>query len=104
MILIRVDLPDPFSPSSACTSPGRTSNETSSSAQTPGKNLLTFRNVRAGSPEGGTSEEAVGFCCVMRRTPGERSDREKRVPSSLIGQGSQGGGRQKSACNLHAFA
>ena len=32
---ISVDLPAPFSPSRACTSPGSTSNETSVSAATP---------------------------------------------------------------------
>ena len=32
---INVDLPAPFSPSRACTSPGSTSNETSVSAATP---------------------------------------------------------------------
>ena len=32
---ISVDFPAPFSPSSACTSPGSTSNETSVSAATP---------------------------------------------------------------------
>src|SRR5918994_412369 len=39
MILIRVLLPAPFSPRSACTSPGRASKSTSSSATTPGKSL-----------------------------------------------------------------
>src|SRR3954470_16270277 len=39
MILIRVLLPAPFSPSRAWTSPGRTSKSTSSRATTPGKTL-----------------------------------------------------------------
>src|SRR5436190_2528394 len=38
-MFISVDLPAPFSPSSACTSPRRTSNETSSLATTPGNSL-----------------------------------------------------------------
>src|SRR3954471_6625535 len=38
-MFINVDLPAPFSPSSACTSPRRTSNETSSLATTPGNSL-----------------------------------------------------------------
>src|SRR5579863_4652698 len=37
-----VDLPAPFSPTSAWTSPGRISSETPSSAMTPGKVLRTF--------------------------------------------------------------
>src|SRR6478736_10043921 len=37
---IRVDLPAPFSPIRACTSPGRASNETSSFATTPGKRFV----------------------------------------------------------------
>ena len=40
MILMSVDLPAPFSPISACTSPGRSSNETSLSACTPANDLL----------------------------------------------------------------
>src|SRR5215472_5362948 len=38
-MFISVDLPAPFSPSSACTSPRLTSNETSSFATTPGNSL-----------------------------------------------------------------
>src|SRR5215471_11546399 len=40
MILIRVDLPAPFSPTRACTSPARRSNDTPLSARTPPKLLL----------------------------------------------------------------
>src|SRR5215813_2427273 len=43
MIFMRVDLPAPFSPMSACTVPRSTRSETSSSAATPGKLLLMFR-------------------------------------------------------------
>src|SRR3990170_7382073 len=39
-IFIRVDLPAPFSPTRAWTSPGNTSKETSSRARTPGKSLV----------------------------------------------------------------
>ena len=39
--LMRVDLPAPFSPISACTSPARTSSDTSVSAATPAKDLDT---------------------------------------------------------------
>jgi hypothetical protein len=41
-----VDLPAPFSPTKACTSPLRRSNETLSSAFTPGKLLETFSTSR----------------------------------------------------------
>src|SRR3954447_22171564 len=47
--LISVDLPAPFSPTSACTSPGSSANETSSSATTPEKRLVTSRTSRIGS-------------------------------------------------------
>src|SRR5262249_56964564 len=40
MILIRVDLPAPFSPTRACISPARRSNDTPLSARTPPKLLL----------------------------------------------------------------
>src|SRR3984885_11689986 len=41
MIFMRVDLPAPFSPISACTVPALRLSETSSSATTPGNALLT---------------------------------------------------------------
>src|SRR5689334_8633381 len=41
--LINVDLPAPFSPTSACTSPGSTRRLTRSSARTPGKRFETSR-------------------------------------------------------------
>src|SRR6185436_727605 len=47
--LIRVDLPAPFSPISACTSPGRSRKSTPSSARTPGKDLLIAVIVTTGS-------------------------------------------------------
>ena len=40
MILMSVDLPAPFSPTSACTSPRRKSKDTRSSARSPAKALL----------------------------------------------------------------
>src|SRR6218665_155187 len=53
MIFISVDLPAPFSPSSACTEPGRRRNCTLSRATTPGKDLLTPRTCsRQGGPGG----------------------------------------------------
>src|ERR1700722_9156410 len=47
-IFISVDLPAPFSPMRASTSPGRTRRLTFSSARTPGKDLLTPSTSRIG--------------------------------------------------------
>src|SRR5688572_6674091 len=49
MTLIRVDLPAPFSPTSACTSPGSSRKETLSRARTPGNLLVTSRASRTGA-------------------------------------------------------
>src|SRR5258707_12906403 len=49
MMLDRVLLPAPFSPSSACTSPAWISRSTSAFATTPGKRLVTPRSVTAGT-------------------------------------------------------
>src|SRR5262245_26230024 len=48
-MFMSVDLPAPFSPRSACTSPRRTSNETSSFATTPGNSLRIPRISRTRS-------------------------------------------------------
>src|SRR5262245_19832057 len=63
-----------------------TSNETSSSARTPGKDLLTFFNAKAGSPVRKFSEEGE-LCCAMRGTGGEETavfylDRFQRITST----------------------
>src|SRR3989454_175913 len=47
-ILMSVDLPAPFSPKSTCTSPGRRSKSTWSSACTPGNHLLSPRRRSSG--------------------------------------------------------
>src|SRR4051812_42741232 len=47
MILIRVDLPAPFSPTSAWTSPALSSKDTSRSARTPSKDLQMFDAERS---------------------------------------------------------
>src|SRR6185295_15301365 len=52
MILTRVDLPAPFSPSSACTSPARRSKLTPSSARTPGKLLAMSFSSNSGPAKG----------------------------------------------------
>src|SRR5580704_1240025 len=48
MTLMSVDLPAPFSPTIACTSPARSSNETSSSARTPGYDLVMLTACSSG--------------------------------------------------------
>src|SRR6188474_2764782 len=48
-ILIRVDLPAPFSPTSAWTSPARSSNDASRSACTPAYDFVTFPALSSGS-------------------------------------------------------
>src|SRR5215469_18083426 len=60
-----------------------TSKETSSSARTPGKDLLTCFNARADAPAGRFSEKGE-VCCAMR---GSRE--ERRSPFILMGSGSQ---------------
>src|SRR5256885_1002768 len=47
-MFISVDLPAPFSPSSACTSPLRRSKSTWSFARTPGKRFVIPRSSRTG--------------------------------------------------------
>src|SRR6476646_1601842 len=54
-MFISVDLPAPFSPSRACTSPRRTSNETPSFATTPGNSLRMSRISRTRSSATGVS-------------------------------------------------
>src|SRR3989338_1321583 len=69
-ILSRVDLPAPFSPTSACTSPGRTSRSTAASACTPPYRLLTPRRIRSGS----ISDRAWRCRCKNSRGYPERPD------------------------------
>ena len=49
-IFTSVDLPAPFSPIKACTSPGHSDSETSTRALTPANDLLTFCACRIGAP------------------------------------------------------
>ncbi len=58
-MFISVDLPAPFSPSSACTSPRRTSNDTSSLATTPGNSLRMPRISRTSSSLTLTAADAI---------------------------------------------
>src|SRR5579884_2238297 len=67
-MFISVDLPAPFSPSSACTSPLRRSKSTWSFARTPGKRLVMPRSSRTGvsvgaaATSGDSTERATGAC------------------------------------------
>ena len=60
MIFISVDLPAPFSPHSACTSPRRSSKSTPSSASTPGKRFTIPRSERSALPVAGVASVAGG--------------------------------------------
>src|SRR6478736_5366919 len=69
-MFMSVDLPAPFSPSSAWTSPGRTSKSTWSLARTPGKDLTTP-----------TASRAAGMAGVVMAgpdRPGSRISRQRR--------------------------
>src|SRR5512132_3474093 len=73
--LIKVDLPAPFSPTRACTSPGRNSKSTSLSARTPGKLLdaasswrgLAAPDGAAAGPPGGTPGRPVAPSRLLRK-------------------------------------
>src|SRR4029453_854714 len=72
-MFISVDLPAPFSPRSACTSPLRRSKSTPSFATTPGKRLVIPLSSRrgasamgAGSVRGGTSPPLTEGSLVHR--------------------------------------
>src|SRR5947207_1527776 len=75
---MRVDLPAPFSPTTASTSPARSSSETPSSACTPGNALLSLRTCN----RGGVFTALSGR---LRRSASE-SLRRKRRKKSLAGQ------------------
>src|SRR6476660_9583505 len=65
-VLIKVDFPAPFSPMSACTSPGRSRKPTPSSALTPGKPTVMSRISTTG-------DVVIGPPCTTQRTsqPGQ---------------------------------
>src|SRR3954469_22647446 len=68
---MRVDLPAPFSPQIAWTSPRRTTIDTSDRALTPGNSLVIFRISRMTLP-GGVSEPAApsGVPALQDEGPG----------------------------------
>src|SRR5438093_11626639 len=74
MILMRVDLPAPFSPTRAWTSPARSSNETSRSAVSPEYDLLMDVACKSGGSGIGAQRSTgiladaggAGFCVMIR--------------------------------------
>ena len=81
-IEIRVDLPAPFSPNRTCTSPGRRSKSTRSSASTPGKCLvIVSRRSR------GTTSWRGGPCPC-----GTMADMEPSRPQSTVKVGLKSSG------------
>src|SRR5437763_10570445 len=69
-MFISVDLPAPFSPSSACTSPSRRSKSTWSFASTPGNRFVMPRNSR--------TDVSVGAAA----TSGDSREKEEGGPSA----------------------
>ena len=69
--MISVDLPAPFSPSSAWTSPARTSNETPESARTPGNVFSISRTSSSGAAlERGVSLQRRAHAASVARVSG----------------------------------
>src|SRR6266496_3764241 len=69
---MRVDLPAPFSPTSACTVPRRTVRCTSEAATTPGKRLVMPCSSTAGGSPAGRSTAVAGSAggLAMAHAPG----------------------------------
>src|SRR6186997_2126087 len=89
MTLMSVDLPAPFSPTSACTWPGCRSMDTSSRARTPPKRLLMPSTSRTGVPTSEAGAVDVVNCNLalaiqawLRRPPFE-GDGRRHVASDL---------------------
>jgi hypothetical protein len=68
-IFIRVDLPAPFSPQMACTSPAVTVRLTSELATTPGKRLVIPVSWTAGAPRSGTASAGASAVLMGGRIP-----------------------------------
>ena len=104
-IFISVDLPAPFSPTSACTSPAPTSNETPSSARTPGNDFVIAahleqrragrrpgRYLRAGFREGPDRHAIRAGGCLAGEIIGDRVDRLARRSDR------DAGSRRRTSC------
>ncbi len=71
-ILMRVDFPDPFSPSTACTSPGPIARSTSWRATLAPKRLLSPVTARAGAVSAGAViRSSLPSCCPGGGASGE---------------------------------
>ena len=82
-VLISVDFPAPLSPSSASTSPPRTSTSTSSRPTTAPKRLLAPRTARTVIPTSARARAArVPRCNHAARRPPPRRARSRRSPSA----------------------
>src|SRR4051794_4672989 len=79
-MFISVDLPAPFSPSKACTSPRRRSKSTWSFARTPGKRLVIPRSSRTGVSVAAT----VGGDSTERRSGRARGPPASRIRRFLL--------------------
>ena len=82
-ILTSVDLPAPFSPSSACTSPGRTASDTSSRATVAPKCFLSPTTSNADAPLPLSSTAARQTC--RRRPCGTRARGSRTESASQVG-------------------
>ena len=81
-IFISVDLPAPFSPTSACTVPARTAKCTSLLATTPGKRLVMPRSSTAVAPVPGPVSSVAGAATptpLSRDEPGGTLPRHPRA-------------------------
>src|SRR6185369_16494287 len=66
---MRVDLPAPFWPISATTSPGEIDRLTSSTARMPGNRFDMFRAVTTAAPEATSPEESSSSCAAAPGIP-----------------------------------
>src|ERR1035437_7836126 len=81
MTLIRVDFPAPFSPSSACTSPEPSENETPRRACTPAKDLV-IAAASSSAIQTSIAGQAVGAQEIRRtRVGGGGSQPPRRLPA-----------------------
>ena len=78
-MLISVDLPAPFSPSSACTSPARTSRSMRSLATTPGNTLVIPRSSTSG---GGCVPGRISLSAATIRAGGRAAGRLSPGPAA----------------------
>src|SRR5918998_3209143 len=92
-----VDLPAPFSPMRACTSPGNRRRETSSSAFTPGNWIVMPVIATTGSVGGGTAAGSAGTAVLGAGDTGGLSGGGSTArpgegaPGTGGGDGSRGG-------------